>query len=409
MSSSQLDDQLRAILRPGQDIVVGQALGFPIEAFAALVRHKRLLEGSRIFFGMTPVDVPPLEGVSYETFFPFGPFGTDEAMAARKAAYCRRSLYDISRSFRDGERPVDIAVASATPARGRRHSLGLSADYIKPAIERAAHVVLEIVGDLPWAGKSSTIAHQDTHVILEATRTAPVSGGVEGGDIEIAKRLLDWIPDGATLEFGMGKWSAPLFDLLGQKRRDLKLHTGSFGDWLPQLLKSGALNRDAPLRATAIAGSRAFYDAIPDLGVELAPAYLTHEPSALRALARFRAINSVLEVDLLGRANCEYGAKGRRGGLGGLPDYASGAAANPDGLSILALSASAGAASRIVARLPEAHVSLNETMVDIVVTEFGAADLRGRQGLERVRAMLAIAAPQHRVTLEAEARSLGFL
>lgn len=406
---SPFDDALGAILRPGQDIVVAQAYGFPSAAVAALANHLDRLQGSRIFFGMVLGEVPELPGVHIETLFPSGPFGTDQAMRDRGVGYCRQSLFEVADAFRSGARNVDVALSIATPERDGRHSLGLGADYIHPAIERAPAVLLETVEDLPWPGHGAEIAVDGRIRAVASRRSAPVAQGAGGGGDGLADRLLDWIPHGSTLEFGMGKWSEPLFGRLAVERKGLRLHSGSLGDWLVPLLESGAVDRSAPLIATAIGGSRAFYDALPSLGVDLVPAYVTHDPARLRRLPCFRAINSVLQVDLLGRANSEHAGGGRRGGLGGLPDFARGAAENPAGLSIIALNAAAGPESRVVARLPDDYVSLDENCIDIIVTDRGSADLRGLAGADRVLAMLEIAAPDHRDRLHSEGLEAGLI
>jgi acyl-CoA hydrolase len=154
------------------------------------------------------------------------------------------------------------------------------------------------------------------------------------------------------------------------------------GDWV------FALELDAPPVATAAMGSRALYDRLP----ALAPADETHAPETLARLEGFRAINAVLGVDLQGRATSEV-AGARRGGIGGLPDFARAAHRHPDGLSIIAVRA-----DRIVERVE--RVSLEA--IDVVVTEHGSADLRGRDPAERARALIAIAAPERRPALEQE-------
>ncbi len=406
---SPFDDALGAILQPGQDIVVAQAYGFPARTVAALAGHLDRLRGSRIFFGMVLGEVPELAGVHIETLFPSGPFGTEQAMRDRGVGYCRQSLFEVADAFRSGARNVDVALSIATPEHNGRHSLGLSADYIHPAIERASAVLLETIEDLPWPGHGAEIAVDGRIRAVASSRNAPLAHGSGGGDSGLADRLLGWIPDGATLEFGMGRWSEPLFGRLAADRKGLRLHSGSLGDWLVPLLESGAVDRSAPLMATAIGGSRAFYDALPSLGVDLVPAYVTHDPLRLRRLPCFRAINSVLQVDLLGRANSEHAGGGRRGGLGGLPDFARGAAENPAGLSIIALNAAAGPQSRVVARLPDEHVSLDESCIDIIVTDQGSADLRGLTGTDRGWAMLEISAPDHRDRLRGDALEAGLI
>jgi acyl-CoA hydrolase len=108
-----------------------------------------------------------------------------------------------------------------------------------------------------------------------------------------------------------------------------------------------------------------------------------------------------MEVDLYGQVYAESSSRGFQSGPGGASDFARGARASADGLRIIALPASAGTGSRIVAPgAGHGPVSLSRFDVDIIVTEYGAADLRGKSHTQRAAALIAIAAPDHREPLE---------
>jgi acyl-CoA hydrolase len=147
----------------------------------------------------------------------------------------------------------------------------------------------------------------------------------------------------------------------------------------------------------------------PDLGAMIEDGSLVlrgvetiHDITAISRTARFVAINTALQVGLDGAANVES-VRGRVvAGPGGHPDFSAGASRSPGGLSVVALPATAGGVSTIVDR-PDV-VSTPRTDVDVVVTEHGVADLRGLDDVERADRLIAIAAPEHRPVLEAEAR-----
>jgi acyl-CoA hydrolase len=404
-------EALTAVLEPGQDVVIGQGYGAPRALIAALGEHGTRLAGSHVFVGMLLDDVPDLAGAKLRTFFPSGPFGTAEALLQHGVEYVPLSLYELASGLRSGAITVDVALAQATPARGGRHSLGVTVDYVGPAVERAGVAVLETGAGVPWTGEASTVAADPVRVVEVACDARPigVQRPVGQRDQLLAEQIARLIPDGATLQFGMGGWVAVLVARLAG-RRDLHLHTGLLGDWLVELMGSGALDGHHPIVGTAAGGTPDFYRWLDDApAVELAPADVTHDPRLLESLPRFHAINSVLEVDLRGRVNTEVGVAGRRGGVAGLADYAGGAARNPEGVSIVALPATAGERSRIVASIAAARPSLPVEAVDVVVTEHGSADLRGRTEAERARALVAIAAPQHRSALERAAEELELL
>lgn len=403
-------DALAAVLEPGQDVVVGQGYGAPRSLIRALADHRERLAGSRVFVGLLLEDFPELPETEIRTFFPSGPFGSEQAMVRHEVRYVRQSLYELASGLRRGAIPVDVALGQATPARDGRHSLGVTVDYMGPAVDRAGVAVLEVGEGVPWSGAaSSTEADERVVAVPCDARPRTAEPSPPERDDALAREIARWIPDGATLELGMGRWVAALVARLAQ-RRGLRIHTGLLGDWLLDLDHAAALDHCAPVVATAAAGTSDFYRWLERASlVELAPADATHEPELLRGLPSFRAVNSALEVDLLGRANSEVGPRGRRGGIGGLKDFATGAARNPDGLSILALPSTAGEHSRIVPLLDEAHVSLPAHAVDVVVTEYGSADLRERGEPERVLALLDVAAPAHRRALEQAARERSLM
>jgi acyl-CoA hydrolase len=153
----------------------------------------------------------------------------------------------------------------------------------------------------------------------------------------------------------------------------------------------------------AIGTERVYRWAADCTDLEFAPVSYTHDVRVLAQQDNFVAINSVLAVDLSGQANAEM-LRGRQvSGTGGLLDFVRGARLSAGGRSILALpsTAASGTASRIVARLGAGDVvSCPRADADIVVTEHGIAQLRGRSLSERARALLEIAAPALRERLE---------
>lgn len=405
--AGRVDDALAEVLAPGQDIVVGQGFGSPTAVLEALPRHLAALQGSRLLVGWVLGGFPDLPGVEIATFFPSGPFGTRDGLAAAGARYERSSLYGLARDLRSGARRVDVAIAQAAPPSAGRYSLGWTVDYIAAAAERADAVVLEVDAHVPRTGPRSLVP-PDAHVVavpVPPSALAPPAGPAVAGPL--GANVAAWVPDGATLELGLGRWVGEVVAALAA-RRGLHIHTGLVGEWTLELLARGALDPATPIVATAAVSSAPLAEALATTSsIALAPAYETHDPGVLAALPAFRAVNSVLEVDLTGRANTEVGTGGRLGGVGGLPDFAAGAAANPDGLSIIALTATAGARSRIVARLPEDRVSLPAEHVDVVVTEHGSADLRGVPPQDRAPLLIRVAAPEHRAALADAVRRRG--
>ena len=155
--------------------------------------------------------------------------------------------------------------------------------------------------------------------------------------------------------------------------------------------------------ASLAVGSRSLYDFSGPDGVLgfAAPAQLV-APGGQAAAAPFMAINSALEVDLCGQVNAEFVGKRYVGAVGGQSDYFRAARRSPGGLAIIALPASFGAVpkSRVVARIAGAYVTAAQSDIDVVVTEYGVADIRATTLAERRRLITALAEPQFRAALD---------
>lgn len=257
---------------------------------------------------------------------------------------------------------------------------------------------------MPRTRGSATIAFDQISAFTTAAQ--PILGGDAAGTDEvaeaIARHVAGLVPDGATLQTGLGKVPGAVLRALGE-RRGLRVHSGLIGDAVVDLEEAGALAPGVAVIAGVAIGSERLYQAIGGDAYRFEPASVTHDVGAIAAIADFFAINSANEVDLFGQAYAEVGPAGFMSGPGGASDFARGARAG-GGTRIVALAATAarGAISRIVGPNAGAGpVSLGRTDIDLVVTEYGAADLRGRTHGQRAEALIAIAGPSHREPLQA--------
>jgi acyl-CoA hydrolase len=214
--------------------------------------------------------------------------------------------------------------------------------------------------------------------------------------LAIAGHVAPLIREEDTLQTGLGKVPDAIADRL-TGHRGLKVHTGLLGDGLMRLIRSGAV--DHAVVGTAI-GTPELYEMLDHPALEFRPVSFTHDPRRLADINRLVTINSALQVDLFGQAYAELTEKGFLSGPGGASDFAHGARAG-GGLRILALPAEAAAASRIVPPgAGRGPVSLSRFDIDLVVTDHGAADLRGLGHDARATALIAVAAPGHREPLQ---------
>jgi 4-hydroxybutyrate CoA-transferase len=234
------------------------------------------------------------------------------------------------------------------------------------------------------------------------------------GEVErrIAGFVADLVPDGATVQVGVGAIPQAVMEALGGKK-DLGVHSLLVEHMLP-LVRSGVITnarkRLHPGRMDVgeIMGTAALFDWSHDNPlVNMEPSDVVHDPEVVGALGAFVSVNSALEVDLLGQINAESVDGRQVTGIGGQFDFVLGAARAERGRSIIALPATAarGARSRIVARLAAgARVTTPRFLADYVVTEHGVAALRGKSDAGRARELLHVADPAFRDRIEREIR-----
>jgi acyl-CoA hydrolase len=219
----------------------------------------------------------------------------------------------------------------------------------------------------------------------------------------IAAHIAPYVPNGATLQTGLGKIPDAVMRALST-REGLKVHTGLMGDGLLELVRSGAMAPGQSALVGVAIGSAALYQGLDHPAFQFRPVSVTHDVPSLGAISTLITINSAIEADLYGQVYAELTPKGLMSGPGGASDFARGARVSEGGLRIIAFPASAakGSISRIVAPgQGTGPVSLGRMDVDLIVTEHGVADLRDKGYHARAEALMAIAAPDHRAALAA--------
>jgi acyl-CoA hydrolase len=245
----------------------------------------------------------------------------------------------------------------------------------------------------------------------------PVAAPSEN-DRRIAAQVADRIPDGATLQVGIGSIpNALLEDLRGH--RDLGVHTEMLSDGLIDLVERGVVTgtrkklEPGQLVTTFALGTQQLYTFLDENpAIDFLPVDYVNDPRVIAQEDCFVSINATTEVDLLGQCASETVAGRYWSSSGGQADFARGAMYSPEGRAFVVLpsTAAGGTISRIKGTLTTGSVvtTLKNT-VDHIVTEHGVADMRGRSISERATALIRIAEPSFRDDLEREAKQLGYL
>ncbi len=230
----------------------------------------------------------------------------------------------------------------------------------------------------------------------------------------IARHVANYIEDGTTIQIGVGGIPDAVLAIIGD-RRDLGFHSGLINDRVADLMEAGVVTNarkpiDTGITAAAllVGTDRLYRYAHRNRAIHLYTYMHTHRAEILSQLGKFVAINSAIEVDLTGQVNAEVASGEYIGGTGGQGDFVRGAQMASAGRSIIALPATArdDTISRIVPHLTDGIVTTPRSDADLIVTEFGAADLRGQTLAERARRMAAISHPRFRTSLEEAATAL---
>jgi len=359
-----------------------------------------------------------------------GGMGSAAALARKRPLKIDRKEYlQFAQDYASGVCKADMVLISLAAADDGSLHLGASQGAAIDAARDAEFVIAEINASAPVVNGSSWpddihITHQVHCDYPIATIQTPqqkatdqtrvqTSGGRQDQEARIAEHLADVIPDGACLQVGIGAIPAAILSSLSSHRH-LGIHTGMFGDSLYELVRCGAVDNSAKPEglqksiAGCIYGEQHLYTAVEkNPTIELAHLTRTHTLSILQQIDKFTAINSAVEIDLHGRVNAETapasdGSRRVVGGIGGLPAFASGALLSKGGQSIIAVPSltryDGNGHSRIVRSL-SAEITLDESLADIVVTEYGIAHLRGANTQQRRERMLAICNPEVRESL----------
>jgi acyl-CoA hydrolase/RimJ/RimL family protein N-acetyltransferase len=333
-----------------------------------------------------------------------------------EADYTPVFLSEIPRLFRERRVHLDIALVQvSSPDRHGFCSYGVSVDVVKAAVESADYVIAEINPNMPRTLGDSFVHVRDLdslvageHPVLEHASETPSPEA-----LQIAAFIEGLVPDGATLQIGIGAIPSAVLSALKDKR-DLGMHTEMLTEAVVPLMEAGVLTgrRKGLLPGKVVTsfcfGTRSFYEFLHDNpAFEFRPTEFTNDPFQIARNPRMVAISSAIEVDLTGQVCADSIGGQFYSGFGGQTDFMRGAARSDGGKPIIALPSTTrdGTISRIAPWLQTgAGVVTSRADVHYVVTEFGVAYLHGKTVRERSLALIHIAHPKFRDELMKEAR-----
>src|SRR5512140_3073183 len=339
-----------------------------------------------------------------------------------RADFTPMFLSEIPKAFKT-VLPVDVALIQVSPPDDHGYcSFGVEVGVTKAAAQAAKIVIAEVNQQMPRTlGDSFIHVSKITHAIPVDYKLPEMQmGSTSEIAVQIAKHIAALIPDGATLQTGIGAIPDAVLHQLGG-HKDLGIHTELFADGIIDLVERGIINGErkslhmGKIVAGFMLGTQRLYDFVNDNPiVELHPTEYINDPFVVAQNDRMVAINSAIEVDLTGQVCADSIGPRFYSGVGGQVDFIYGASRSNGGIPIIALPSAAiikgVTTSKITAMLKHgAGVLTTRNHVRFIVTEYGVAELYGKTIRQRARALINIAHPDFREDLERQAKELKFL
>lgn len=417
-------EQAVAPLHPNERVYMGGNAATPRILAGALAARAEEVEGLEVahvlLLGEDPFAAAKARGLVRHLAFFVGP-ADRAAVAEGRADYVPCHLSEIPDILRSGRYPLDAALLMVSPPDAHGFmSLGVEVLASLAAVESARRVIVQVNPRMPRVHGNTFIHVDQVHAVVEAEEELAELRPDPPTEVErrIAEHLVPLIPEGATLQLGIGGVPDAVVPLL-RGHRDLGVHSEMISDGVMRAVEMGTATgarksiHRMKVVTTFVLGSRKLYDWVDrNPRIEAHPADYTNDILVAARNERLIAINSAISVDLTGQVNADSIGSRIYSGVGGQVDFVRAAERSPGGRPIIALPSTSrdGRSSRIVCSLAEgAGVVTSRADVHTVVTEWGVAELWGIPLRRRAEALLRIAHPRFVPELEARARERGLL
>ncbi len=403
-------------IRSGDRVWVHPGCNTPVKLLEAMVERAPELEDVEVVHILTLAPAPYVEpGMErhfrHRALFTGG--NVRQAVNEGRADFVPIHLHEVPSLITGGLMPVDVALVHLSPPDEHGFcSFGVGVDATKSAVENASTVIALINQQMPRSlGDSFVHVSKLTHVVEvdDAIIEHPMAPEISNVARMIGENIASLIPDGATLQMGIGEIPDAVLDFLEDKQ-DLGVHTEMFSDGLVDLFEAGVVTNEkktlhrGKIVASFVIGTRKAFDFIDDNPfMEFHPNQYVNDPFIVAQNDNMVAINSAISVDLTGQVCADSIGTRIYSGFGGQLDFVRGAARSKGGVPIIALPSTAkgGAFSRITNTLLQGSgVVTTRADVHYVVTEYGIANLWGRSLRDRARSLIDIAHPDFREELE---------
>lgn len=396
-------------LRRGERVYLPGSAGEPTALLAALATRPECSRGLRILSSAVPgINRPALDDLDPSAVMTglFMQPGLRRAQQEGRFKHLPIAFSALVEHVRERVTMDTCVIQVSPPDAAGNCSFGAAVEFTPLVQAKSSRTFALLNQNMPAIPGARTVPFSTLDLVCEVDTPLPTYdvGPPSASATVIAGHVASLVENGCALQAGLGKVPEMLFALL-HDRRGLRLQSGMLGDGALALARAGALDAGFDHTSCVWVGSEALYRDLAHVdGFAVQSCDVTHDVCTLARADRFIAVNSALSVDLFGQANLEHAAGRVVSGVGGAPDFAQAARLSRGGISVVALPASYGKEprSRIVPHMADGIVSLPRQMVDVVVTEHGIADLRGRSVFKRAEALIAVAAPDFHAMLWAE-------
>lgn len=417
-------DEAVSVVKDNDRIYISGNAATPFGLMDALEKRKDELHnvelGHVLLFGDEPLSKPGMEGHFRHNSLFVGP-ADRAAVNTGKADYIPVFLFEIPNLFYTGLLPVDVAFMHLSPPDEHGFmSYGVECLASKAAAESAKIVVAQVNEKMPRALGDSFIHASRVSKIVEISKDLPELQPIPFTDVEkkIGANVASLVEDGSTVQLGIGGIPNAALKAMFD-RRDLGVHTEMVSDSIIEAIEAGVITgskktlHTGKIIATFYLGTKKIYEFIDNNPVfETHPCNYTNHPYIIGQNEKMVAINSAIEVDLTGQVCSDSIGTKIYSGFGGQLDFIRGAAQSKGGKPIIALPSTAkgGKLSKIASTLQVgAGVVTTRADVHYVVTEHGVVNLHGKNLRQRAEALISIAHPDFRNTLEEEAKQRKLL
>ena len=393
-------------MRDGDVVTWLQGTGEPLGLTQRLVAQRHALPPLELFVGMLSSKTLKPEHADRFRFRGLNGAGAARTLtAANLLDIVPAHVSAVPSLLRSRAIRVDVLLLRLRPhTRPGFFTAGVMVDFLPALLQAARCVIAEIDERLPVTSQDALVAAEDIDVLTECDADEVLIADPEPTDIDmrVAAHVAGLIPDGATIQLGVGALPVAVCRAL-EHHKNLGVHSGVISDIIVDLVEKGVITPARRMVTGGLFGTRRLMNfADGNDMIEMRSSDYTHNHQVLARLPNLYSVNSGVEVDLTGNVNSEIAAGRYLGAVGGQADFVRGAVASLGGRSIMALPSTTpdGKHSRIVASLEGRPVTTTRADIDIVVTEYGVADLRGRSFGERAERLRAIAHPDFRDRLQ---------